>query len=124
MSEFVVAPTQTPCPVRGRAATRAVWAERLQRFADSGLRPAPFCANEGVSLPSFYTWKRRLRQEAGPAAEPLFGEAGAPRLLPVQLSPAAAVELVLPGGAVLRLLPGCDLALVKALAQTLGDTPC
>jgi transposase len=124
MSEFAVAPTQAPRPVRGRAATRAVWAQRLQRFADSGLRPAQFCANEGVSLPSFYAWKRRLRQEAGPAAEPLFGEGDGPRLLPVRLPPAAAVELVLPGGAVLRLLPGCDLALVKALALALGDTPC
>ena len=125
MSELAVAPTKAPCPVRGRAATRAVWAERLQRFAQSGLRPAQFCASEGVSLPSFYAWKRRLRQEATASAEQPPGEARGPRLLPVRLpAPGAAVELVLPQGAVLRILPGCDLALVRSLVEALGGAPC
>jgi len=107
---------------RGRG--RAAWAERLARFAQSGLSPIQFCAAEGLALPSFYAWRRRLAADnPGPAARPGDAHPG-PRLVPVSLGPAAAVELVLPGGAVLRLGPGCDLAFVRALIEALGGAPC
>jgi hypothetical protein len=119
VSELAIAP-EAGRPVRSRAATRAAWAERLGRFPGSGLSPAQFCAAEGVSLPSFYSWKRRLAAEASPAAD----DPGPP-LLPVRLqAPAAPVELVLPSGAVLRLAPGCDLAFVRLLLAALGGAPC
>jgi hypothetical protein len=114
-------PADVPVPRRCRAAVRQTWIDRLQRFAAAGQTPADFCAAEGVSLASFYLWKRRLAAEHGPPA----GEAGMPRLLPVRLTAAATpVELVLPGGAVLRLGPGCDLDFVRALLAALGGTPC
>jgi hypothetical protein len=124
VSEPATAPTEPPCPPRSRAA-RLAWAQRLARFPGSGLSPAQFCAAEGVSLPSFYAWKRRLAApELDPAAAPRAPAAG-PRLLPVRLPAAAALaELVLPGGAVLRLPPGCDPAWVRSLAAALGGVPC
>lgn len=92
-----------------------LWRQRLRRFERSGLSAVAFCAEEGVSAPSFYAWRRRLR----PAAEP------AARLVPVRLLPAAPpVEVVLPGGLVLRLTPGCDLDFVRSLVAALGDGPC
>jgi transposase len=115
-----------PCRrTRSRAWTREVWVERLSRFPQSGLTPAQFCAIEAVSLPSFYSWKRRLAAEAqGPATPHDPGDLGPP-LLPVRLQPPGpAVELVLPTGAVLRLPPGCDLAWVRSLVCTLGGAPC
>jgi hypothetical protein len=125
MSEAVTASPSPPRPPRSRAATRQAWVERLARFSASGLSPAPFCTREGVSLPSFYAWKRRLATAAlDPAIAPPAGEAG-PRLLPVRLpAPAAAPELVLPGGAVLRIPPGADLAWVRSLVEALGGAPC
>ena len=36
----------------------------------------------------------------------------------------ALAELVLPGGAVLRLPTGCDLAWVRSLVAALGDAAC
>jgi hypothetical protein len=126
MSEAVTLSTSLPQPPRSRAATRQTWVERLARFSDSGLSPAPFCAQEGVSLPSFYAWKRRLLTESlDPAsAAPSVGDAG-PRLLPVRLPAApAALELVLPSGAVLRIPPGCDPAWVRSLVEALGGVPC
>jgi transposase len=124
MSEAIVAATAPPRPLRSRAATRQAWVERLARFPDSGLSPAQFCTQEGVSLPSFYAWKRRLATEALDPAAPPDGDAG-PRLLPVRLpAPAAALELVLPGGAVLRIPPGADLAWVRSLVEALGGVPC
>jgi transposase len=126
MSEPAVAPTEAIPAPPSRAAARQLWVERLARFSASGLRPAAFCAAEGVSLPSFYSWKRRLNTEArSPDAEQNSDPQPGPRLLPVRLAPAAAaVELVLPSGAVLRVPPGCDLAFVRALVAALGDEPC
>ena len=58
------------------------------------------------------------------AVAPPAGEAG-PRLLPVRLpTPAAPLELVLPGGALLRIPTGCDPAWVRSLADALGGAPC
>ena len=38
----------------------AVWRERLERFSSCGLAVAPFCAREGVSVASFYHWRKKL----------------------------------------------------------------
>lgn len=122
MAEPTPIATDRSHPTRSRAAARQAWVERLGRFAHSGLRPAQFCAVEGVSLPSFYSWKRRL---AAGTASHAADTASGPRLLPLRLAgPAAALEVVLPGGAVLRLGPGCDLAFVRALVEALGGAPC
>jgi transposase len=123
MSEAVLSATAPPQPPRSRAAARQTWVERLARFSASGLGPAQFCTQEGVSLPSFYAWKRRLATAALDAVAPPGGEAG-PRLLPVRLPALAALELVLPGGAVLRIPPGADLAWVRSLVEALGGVPC
>src|SRR5947209_4942385 len=98
MSEPADVPTVAPRPARCRAAAHAAWTERLARFPASGLTPAQFCAQQGVSLPSFYAWRRRLAAQAA-SAEPDSGGDPGPRLLPVRLpAPSAAVELVLPTG--------------------------
>jgi len=38
----------------------AMWRERLERFSSCGLAVAPFCAREGVSVASFYHWRKKL----------------------------------------------------------------
>ena len=38
----------------------AVWRERLERFSSCGLAVARFCAREGVSVASFYHWRKKL----------------------------------------------------------------
>jgi transposase len=93
------------CAPRSRPATRQLWGERLARFPDSGLSVAAFCSVEGVSANSFFYWKRQFQTAAPPS--PTVAPA---RLLPVHLQAAPApIEVVLPGGAVLRLAAGCDL---------------
>lgn len=126
MSELAVAPTEPLPSPRPRAAARQLWVERLARFSASGLRPAEFCAAEGVSLPSFYSWKRRLTTPSRATDTPATAEpTPTPRLLPVRLASAPApLELVLPGGAVLRIPPGSDLAFVRSLVAALGDGSC
>ena len=43
-----------------------LWHKRLDRFETSGLSAAAFCAAEGLSVHSFYAWRRRLRQHHNP----------------------------------------------------------
>jgi transposase len=126
MSEPATAPTEALRPPRSRAAARQIWVERLARFSGAGLRPAEFCAAEGVSLPSFYSWKRRLAApDPGAGTEDVPGEDAGPRLLPVRLhDPVVPIELVLPSGAVLRIGAGADEATLRCLLRLLGAQPC
>ena len=40
------------------------WREVLQRQTSSGLSVRRFCAGEGISEPSFYAWRKRLRERS------------------------------------------------------------
>lgn len=51
-------------PRTSSAAKVQEWVDRLARFQGSGLAAAKFCQTEGVSLPSFYQWKRKLTAPA------------------------------------------------------------
>ena len=117
----------SPSARRGRRpdpALHARWRQLFARFDRSGLSAAAFCAREGVPLPSFYAWRRRLHtatvqqgtRNAGPSADPHF--------IPVRLFAPTPVEVHLPGGATLRLAPGCDLDFVRSLIAALGGPSC
>src|SRR5262245_18335488 len=110
--------SETPStPPRSRDSVRQSWAERLARVESSGLSVIEFCRAEAIASQSFYYWKRKL-------ADPADAPGPAPQFVPVRLSASAPVELVLPGGAVLRLQPGCDLAFVRSLLEALTVRPC
>lgn len=42
--------------------TAKLWQERLRRFDRSQMTVAQFCRSESVSQPSFYQWRKKLRQ--------------------------------------------------------------
>lgn len=46
------------------------WTERLSRFAQSNRSVAQFCEAEGVSSPSFYKWRQKLRSESASKGNP------------------------------------------------------
>jgi len=54
--------------ITGEAALR--WREILKRQAGSGLSVREFCATEGVSQPSFYAWRRKLRERKNNGSRP------------------------------------------------------
>jgi hypothetical protein len=105
-------------PVRSRASVRQLWVERLQRFTDSDLSVVAFCQSEGISSQAFYYWKHKLQPQAPSPAD------DTPHLLPIRLLGTSPVELILPGGCVLRLVPGCDLDFVRSVVTVLGERPC
>jgi hypothetical protein len=99
--------------VMGRSASESVvlaWERRIARQRRCPLSVAAFCRREGVSVASFYAWRRRLSQaDSAGLQSPLF--------VPVELSPlvsAAGVRIELPGGAVLSLPTDAPLELVTA----------
>lgn len=51
-----------------RAETAKLWADRIQRFQQAEMTVAQFCVAEGVSQPSFYSWRRKLRSPSGPTS--------------------------------------------------------
>jgi hypothetical protein len=105
---------------RDSAATRRLWTDRLKRFRAADQTVAAFCAAEGVSVPTFYQWRRRLARTAPPAA--------APTVVPIRItSPdatAPAVEALLPPGILVRFDRVCDPEMIAAVLRHLGGAGC
>jgi len=99
------------------------WTRRLAHYEASNETVARFCHREGVSVPSFYAWKKKVRQA------PASPVGASPRFLPVQIMPPAPVsarrETVVRLGRDIQIEFGSDLlvveAVVKQLLQAAGD---
>jgi transposase-like protein len=98
-----------------------VWRERLRRYDRSELTVAEFCQREGVSVPSFYQWRRRLAEiSAGlrpPRAAPKR-TAEPPAFQQVILSGSGVVAIEFPSGVRVE-LPAQQLPLVRAVVADL-----
>jgi len=91
-------------------ATREIWRRRMERYSRSGRSVVRFCAGEGVSVASFYYWRKKLK--AGPRRRPVSGP---PTFRPVAVVPAAStVSVYLPGGARIE-VDGHDLNAVRTV---------
>jgi transposase-like protein len=103
--------------VRGVDSSKvAEWQGRLRRFAAGGLSVAEFCRHEGVSGPSFYSWRKRLRNH--------YASAGRPSFLPVRLTtaPSRPIVIGLPNGVRVR-VPGDNLEALKAGIEAASALP-
>jgi|SRR5208282_5360179 len=101
----------------------AVWQARLRRFAESGSSIADFCRQEGVSVPSFYLWRKRLAKSAGSvgSAKRLTAKQS---FVPVRLTATAAMPIIirLPNGVRVR-LPGDNIEALRAGIETVAMLP-
>ena len=94
-------------------ATRAEWEERIDRLERSGLDAAEFARREGVQLAQLEGWRRELRGPQVRRAEARCRAAGLAKLGPTAPSTPPAPEWIdiwLPDGGLVRLLPGLDAA--------------
>jgi len=94
---------------------RQFWRGLIQRQRSSGLTVAETCDRAGVTVPSYYAWKRKLGISGSRAKKPR----GQSSLVPVRVvldraGFTSAVEIALPGGVVVRVPSGYD-------ADTLGS---
>jgi hypothetical protein len=102
-----------------RSAKAEYWQGIVDQFQQSGQTVQAFCTERGLSVPSFYQWKRRLRD--GDAVTES-------RMVPVKLLPATprdlagTIQIVTPNGFVVRVtssLPTEDLArLLRTVASS------
>ncbi len=102
------------------------WTERLERFSSSNQTVAKFCQSEGVSQPSFYSWKKKL--DGAPKAQPTRRRSrtiATPAFKSVRLSPLDRnpdVTIRLPSGIAVEL--GKDLSIIETvMAQLLDRQP-
>ena len=106
------------------------WRARLARWRKSGLSIRRFCFDEGVSEPSFFSWRRRLLSDGNGDASiehrqvsPVPGA----MFLPMEVIDGgssvdrASVEIRLPSGATLRLPSGIEEARVRTLLRVLRE---
>ncbi len=108
---------------------RRLWRGRLQRFERGRLTVAAFCQAEGVSVPSFYQWRRRLgpassRSAAHAAAIPKSQTTAVTRqtFVPVEIVTAATIDIRLPNGVRLA-VPTADPAALEAVVAAVGRLP-
>lgn len=101
------------------------WREAICRQRRSGQSVRGFCRNETLSEPSFYAWRRELKQR-GVRQQVRHSQRRAerrPAFVAVQLAAeagpmtASAIELALPNGAVLRLPASIEPATVAAIVN-------
>jgi hypothetical protein len=102
------------------------WQQMVQRWQQSALSVRAFCAQHGLSEPSFYGWRRRFAQRTTEAVP----------FVPVRvvseaatsggaIDSGSAVELVLGKGRRLRIAPGFDAVTLQRLLALLEEgRPC
>lgn len=97
------------------------WRDLIARWKRSGVTVSDFCIDQGVSIASFYAWKRELAardQAVTPTTTPM------PTFVPVRVAPPATIEVVLKSGVVVRVPVSADPLAVAQLVAALGATPC
>jgi transposase len=121
-------------------ATRAEWMKRVKRWERSGLDAAEFAQREGLKAKQLYWWKWKLGA-AGAQPEP-----AAPRFLPVRVvepspppTPASTVppapaptappapawiDITLPNGSLVRVMPGVDAATLACVMTVVAEMSC
>lgn len=102
---------------------QAFWQLVLETYQASGLSVRQFCKQEGLSQPSFYAWRKRLRPTGAPEAVPSsaarsseFIEVTMPSDVP------CALELALSSGHVLRIHRGADSQTLTYVLSALRET--
>jgi hypothetical protein len=103
------------------------WRQLLERWQRSGLSVRAFCRRHRLAEPTFYAWRRTLR-EGDRRAYACQGPGGV-TFLPVHVEddhtdPPASLELVLSGGRQLRIPSGFDPATLRALLAVLEGPSC
>jgi transposase-like protein len=107
-------------------ATEATWRDRVARYGKSGLTITAFCRQEGVSQPSFYQWRNRLKKE-GQSGKPDRQRSEWQRktvkpFVPVSVSAALVSEVAeveFPNGIRIR-VPAANLEALRVAIETAG----
>lgn len=105
----------------------AQWRQRLERFGCSSASVARFCRREGVSIASFYHWRKKLAVKTRPPATPRRRDPQACAFKPLSITGASSpvVAVHLPGPARLE-VPAGDHRTLRVVVRELvrsGQSP-
>lgn len=95
------------------------WRRWIREWRGSGLTVRDFCYRHDLAQHCFYAWRRELARR----------DAETMSFIPVRVVPddqpaaARALEVVLPGGRTLRVIPGFDAATLRQLLAVLEEQP-
>jgi hypothetical protein len=77
------------------------WQDVLKQFLDSKLSVIDFCSQKGLSVPSFYQWKRKL---LSPVKTPPLSAMVPVRIIPANPTPAPQpIQIMTPSGFTIRI---------------------
>jgi transposase len=100
------------------------WRRLLGQWRQSGLSASQFCQRQGISQPSFYSWRREIARRdehcatVRPSSTPTFVKLALEGAAPPPL------EIVLADGRLLRVRPGFDAALLRQVLRLLEEPSC
>ena len=95
------------------------WQERLKRFDSSGLSIDVFCQQEDVGQSTFLDWLRVLKREQFSPPSEARSAAEGPAFVPVTVR-TSSIEILLPGGGLVRLSAGIDRSLLMDIVRLIG----
>ena len=107
---------------RRNQAREQFWRDTIAAWRESGQSIRAFCAARGVSEATFFARRRELIDRQAPQRP--TGPAPAPQFVPVKVVPDPTVEVVLPGGLIVRVPASAEPAAVARLVAALGQQPC
>ena len=105
------------------------WLDLIHRWRRSQLSVREFCRRHHLSEPSFYSWRRVLRErglvqdsppEPAPSSTPTFVKL----TMKAEAAVASAVDLVLGERRLLRIRPGFDADMLLELVRLLEEPAC
>ncbi|WP_437965315.1 hypothetical protein WMF04_37585 [Sorangium sp. So ce260] len=110
--------------------SRRIWRDRVERWHKSGHSARVFAEQEGINAGTLYSWSRRLGMKRSEHRQQRSEKATLPALLPVVVaspgatapSPGAALEIVFPDGAVVRVPPTFDEETLARVVRALRGT--
>lgn len=95
------------------------WRQWIRQWQTSGQSVRAFCDRHDLSQPTFYAWRRLLRQRDADATPFVAVQVVADP--PPPLAPP--LEVVLASGRCLRVTPGFDAHTLRQLLAVLEETP-
>ena len=105
------------------------WRDLIRRQVQSGQSIRAFCASESVSEASFHWWRRELTGRRGdartePSTKPL--QPSRPEFVPIAVTspPRPAIEIELPAGILVRVLPGASSEQLREVLAALETSRC
>ncbi len=96
------------------------WRKTVAAWEKSGQSVRAFCSSRELQEPSFYSWRRTLRERdrQQPATKRL------PKFVPLRVVSDPILEVVLPSGLVVRAPAGIDPDTVATLIAALRSAAC